>query len=378
MVHESDLTKSEISIQYKERIEKIFFTYINAVFIALGIVGNIFYFLCINKISTKKSHTYVYIRCLIITNFAVCLTITIWPSLFYVHKSQIFISSKSNVILLGKYTKSMQCSLMYLSNLLIVLISLDRVIALAFPIFYNKQMKTHVKYLLIIIAVISVGFGIPEIHYFTVVKFPVCLDVLTVVCGEELRCRLNYTAAFINSTGCRLTHCYAMCHNRVSWFSKLEMVTNITMFVLPFIVIVIANTTIIILSIKYYRKSVKTNHPSYIDKCQLNNGMSTSSTILPKMTTKICINKIIKIGNPEFKITVSMLALSTQFAICMIPLIFFVFKYQYAWRYDIADFNIFWFHTIAYMLKLANYSISVYVYLAFDPTVLEKIKNYIW
>ncbi|CAK9300622.1 unnamed protein product [Gordionus sp. m RMFG-2023] len=402
----------ELSSQYKERIEKIVFADSLTIFIALGIIGNIFYLLCTSNISTDKYHTYIYIRTLIITDFSICITLIIWPTYFFSDKSR-FVSPKLYILLMGKYILPIQDSLMYFSNLLRVLISLDRVTALGFPIFYNKQsMQTKIKYLLLICAVISVGSAFPATFTFIVVKLKYHFDTLN-GCSQYTNHTLTVIPLSLINTTRYVTYCYAMQPNQnAAWLSTSGFVNNISMFVLPVMIIVIANTTVIILSIKYYRKRLRINNQysnsssvkmSLDARCNFYlkkmihtiyyhirpNEHSASgklllhiinikvSPTLPMAISTNSINRRTPIRNRELKITLSMMGLSTQFVICMLPLILYVFKYHYSWSSSITSFNTLWFQSIAHILKLSNYCLSVYVSLASDPTVLKRINKYI-
>ncbi|CAK9301027.1 unnamed protein product [Gordionus sp. m RMFG-2023] len=398
--------------QYKERIEKILFTYVVAAFIALGIIGNIFYFVCINRITIRKSHTYIYIRSLIITDFSVCVMLIIWPTYFY-SNWQNFNSDRYNIVLMGKYIVPVRDSFMHFSNLLRVLISLDRVVALALPVFYNKQMRTKIKYLLIITAIISAVNALPNAYIFKIVGYQGELKELHTVCNQALNYTLNDIPSYINSTTRYMINYYVMCLNSDAWFKTFGVANYITMFALPVIIIVIANTTVIVLSIRYYRKRLKKSNINISEdaKTTLGNKMSLNlkrivktinyqvpirnlgdsgriqslnvvrdNKVSPNLTTietnsKDYINRRIQ-RNREFKITLSMMALSTQFVICMLPLILLVFKYHFVWNYDIMDYKIFWFQAVAHILKLSNYCLSVYIYLLYDRAVVEKIKKY--
>ncbi|CAK9301026.1 unnamed protein product [Gordionus sp. m RMFG-2023] len=312
---------------------------------------------------------------------------------------------------MGKYIVPVQDSFMHFSNLLRVLISLDRVIALTLPVFYNKRMQSKIKYILIITAIISVVNALPNAYTFKIVKYRGELKEFT-ACNQALNYTLNDIPSYINSTTRYMTNYYVMCLNKDPWFKTFGVANYITMFALPVIIIVIANTTVIVLSVRYYRKRLKISNKSTSEdakttlsnKTNLNlkkidktinyqvpirnlgdSGRITSPNVRDnkvspnvstiETTTKDDINRKIQ-RNREFRITLSMMALSTQFVICMLPLILLVFKYQFAWNDDITDFRVFWFQSLAHILKLSNYCLSVYIYLLYDRAVVEKIKKY--
>ncbi|CAK9301470.1 unnamed protein product [Gordionus sp. m RMFG-2023] len=151
--------------------------------VSFGILGNMAYFYCSGSFLQKRTSAYIYVKLLSATDLFICFILIPWPILFFDSNiySKFVVKSLSLNFYMNNISWPLRDTFVHFSNGLHLLMSLDRFIALNFPVYYFKNFGSQskkFKYLAISFFVFSF-----------VMAFPLGL-VLKVVPQEQ---KINYT-----------------------------------------------------------------------------------------------------------------------------------------------------------------------------------------